>query len=250
MNILTQIALLSGLIAGISLLWLVGRAFGKHPGWGLAVLLLSPLAALLFGIRYWRDEKGPFLVHVGTLAVAATLGLYAFAAGGGWDELRNVLRDPAPATLRSSGYTPGMTLVPTSLQVGAKPVIQAHEGVSTGNRPAKTRTASQDKTAPAANTDRQAESEPDMQKVSSAKPVEPKKTYRAAYVPVDPSMAGNYVGMTVKVKRLNRPEQDCVLRRVSPAALGFEQHTRGGTFSFEYRKSDIEKLRVLVKQTY
>lgn len=63
-------------------------------------------------------------------------------------------------------------------------------------------------------------------------------------------MADDYVGMTVKVKRLNRPEQDCVLRSVTPTALGFEQHARGGTFSFEYRHSEIEKLRVLVKQAY
>jgi hypothetical protein len=68
---------------------------------------------------------------------------------------------------------------------------------------------------------------------------------------VPPSLADDYIGMTVKVKRMNRPEQDCVLRSVTPAGLGFEQHVRGGgSLSFKYRQSDIEKLRVLVKQAY
>jgi hypothetical protein len=250
MNILTQIALLSGLIACISLLWLVGRAFGKHPGWGFAVLLLWPLAAVVFGIRYWRDEKGPFLVHLATLAVAVLLGLYEFTARGVWDELRNALGDPQPVTLRSTGRAFGMAFVPTTLRIGAKPSVQTREGVSTGTRPAQAQAGRQDKIVPATNSDGPAETEPGTPKVSSAKPIEPKANYRAAYVPIDPSMAGRYVGMTVKVKRLNRPEQDCVLRRVSSNTLAFEQHSRGGTFSFEYRRSDIEKLRVLVKQTY
>ena len=179
-----------------------------------------------------------------------SLGLHEFTARGGWDQLRNALRDPRPATLQSSGHAGGMGFVPTSLRVDTKPALKTRESVSTGAPPAQVQAGVQDKTVPATSAEGQAETEPGTPKVSSAKPIEPKTSYRAAYVAVDPSKAGRYVGMTVKVKRLNRPEQDCVLRRVSSTALGFEQHTRGGTFSFEYRQSDIEKLRVLVKQAY
>lgn len=250
MNILTQIALLSGLVACISLLWLAGRAFIRHLGWGLAVLFLSPLAATLFGIRYWRDEKGPFLVHITTLAVAVTVGLYLFAANGGWNELRNALRDQQPTTVQTTGRATGMNFVPTSLKVDKQPEMQAQEGDMTGVPPGQTQVARQISTESTTNTSPKAITGPAMSTVASAKPVEPKQNLRARYLPIDPSLAGDYVGMTVKVKRRNRPEQDCMLKHVSSTALGFEQHTRGGTFSFEYRQSDIEKLRVLVKQVY
>lgn len=254
MNILTQIALLAALIACVSLLWLVGRAFGRHPGWGFAVLLLSPLTAILFGIRYWRDEKGPFLVYLATLAVAMTLGLYQLTVKGGWDIVRNALLVRPSATLQTFPHADGAGFIPTSLNAGEKPNVQSHRGTTAGTQPAQTQPARQnggsEKVTTATVTGAQESRDPAKLKVTSAKPVEPKQRYRANYVPITPSMAEDYVGMTVKVKRLNGPEQDCVLRRVSPTTLGFEQHTRGGTFSFEYRQSDIEKLRVLVKQTY
>jgi len=249
MNILTQVALLAGLIAFVSLLWLVGRAFAKHPVWGLAVLFLSPLASAAFGIRYWRDEKGPFLVHVATLTVAVTLGLYGVAAGGGWNALRSAFLVPQPATFHSPSRAVGMTFVPTSLNADSlSPAVQNARGIANGAHPARGQPVQQGATAPATSTETRANTEPGTPTVFSAKPIAPKISYRASYVPIDPSMAGDYVGLTVKVKRLNRPEQDCVLRRVSPTTLAFEQHTRGGTFSFEYRQRDIEKLRVLVKQ--
>jgi hypothetical protein len=251
MNIITQVALLAGLIAFVSLLWLVGRAFGKHLLWGLAVLFLSPLASTAFGIRYWREEKGPFLVHVTTLVVAVTLGLYEFAAGDGWTELRAALRAPHPATFHAPSRAVGMTFVPTSLNAGSKPpAVQEERGIAKGTNPARIQPVQQEASAPATSSETRANTETGTPMVSSAKPIEPKISFRASYVPIDPSMAADYVGSTVKVKRLNRPEQDCVLRRVSPTTLAFEQHKRGGTFSFEYRQSDIEKLRVLVKQAY
>lgn len=250
MNILTLLALSAGLIAFISLLWLAGRAFGRHPGWGLAVLFLSPLAATLFGIRYWRDEKGPFLVHITALAVTVTTGLYLFAANGGWIGIQNALLYQQVATAQTTSRAARTGFVPANLKVGAKSETQVSKSAMTGAPPAQTQAAQQNRAAISTNVGVNANAEPGLPMVSSAKPIEPKKHLRASYMSIDPSLAGDYVGMTVKVKRWNRPEQDCMLKRVSPTTLAFEQHSRGGTFSFQYRQSDIEKLRVLVKQAY
>jgi hypothetical protein len=248
MNILYQIALLAGLIAGISLIWLAGRAFSKHMAWGLVVLFLSPLAAVIFGIRYWRDEKGPFLVYVATFSIAMTLGLYMFTVQGGWDAVRTALRNQQHIDLRMSGGNGKMSFLHTSLNSVAEAPDRNNKEAArpkqTGPVPTETvgsQTSPGDEVTPEAGTTA----------VTSAKPTAQKKRYRASYVAIPPSMADDYIGMTVKVKRMNRPEQDCVLRSVTPAGLGFEQHIRGGgTFAFKYRQSDIEKLRVLVKQAY
>ena len=248
MNILTQIALLAGLIAGISLLWLSGRAFGKHVAWGLGVLFLSPLAAITFGIRYWRDEKGPFLVYLTTFCVAMTLGLYVFTVQGGWNAVRTALHNQQHTDLRISGGNGETSFVHTSLNSvaeipvrNAKAAARPEQTRPVPGRTAGSQTSAGDQVAPEAGTPA----------VTSAKPTSAKKRYRASYVAIPPSRADDYIGMTVKVKRMNRPEQDCVLRSVTPAGLGFEQHVRGGgTFSFKYRQGDIEKLRVLVKLAY
>jgi hypothetical protein len=250
MNILTQIALLTGLIACISLIWLVGRAFSKHAAWGLAVLLLSPLTAVMFGIRYWREEKGPFLVYVVTFSIAMTLGLYVFSVKVGWDVVRNTLHTPPPAAHQATGGNGGMAFVQTSLSTVRESSVHARDDTEVVSQHPDTADPAHPDSAATTNAGGQAAPDKNTPKVTSAKLIEPNKRYRAAYVPITPAKAGNYVGMTVKVKRLNRPEQDCVLRRVTPTTLAFEQHGRGGTFSFEYRYGDIEKLKVLVKQPY
>ena len=248
MNILSQIALLAGLIACISLIWLAGRAFGKHVLWGLVVLFLSPLAAVIFGIRYWRDEKGPFLVYIATFTIAATLGLYVFTVQGGWDTVRTALRNQQHMDLQFFGGNAKMTFVHASLNPVTEAPVRNGKAAARHEQtgPVPTGTAGSQ-----TNAGNQATSEAGTPAVTSAKPTAGKKRYRAAYITVPPSLADDYIGMTVKVKRMNRPEQDCVLRSATPAGLGFEQHVRGGgTFSFKYRQSDIEKLRVLVKQAY
>ena len=248
MNILSQIALLAGLISGISLIWLAARAFGKHIAWGLVVLFLSPLAAVIFGIRYWRDEKGPFLVYLTTFSIAMTLGLYVFTVQGGWNAVRTALHDRQHMDLRNSARNGQMSLVHTSLNSVAETPVR------NGKKAARSEQAGpvpRDTNGLTTNTGSQEAPEKSSLAVISAKPTTAKKHYRASYVAIPPSLADDYIGMTVKVKRMNRPEQDCVLRSVTPAGLGFEQHVRGGgTFSFKYRQSDIEKLRVLVKQAY
>jgi hypothetical protein len=248
MNILAQIALLAGLIAGISLIWLVGRAFSKHAAWGLGVLFLSPFAAVMFGIRYWRDEKKPFLVYVTTFTIAMTLGLYTFTVKGGWDVVLTALRTQQHIDLQVSGGDGKPSFVHTSLNSVAETPVHHSQATAlpeqAGSIPPET--AKSPTTASG-----QVEAEKGMPAVTSSKPTVSEKHYRVAYVTIPPSRADDYIGMTVKVKRMNRPEQDCVLRSVTPAGLGFEQHiSGGGTFSFKYRQSDIEKLRVLVKQTY
>jgi len=248
MNILSQIALLAGLIAVFSLIWLAARAFGKHMVWGLVVLFLSPVAAVFFGIRYWRDEKGPFLVYLTTFSIAMTLGLYVFTVQGGWDAMRTAFNNQQHTDLRIFGGNGKMTFVHTSLNSVAE--TPERNGKATA-RPVQTIPVPTNTAGSQPSAGDQVTPEAGTPAVTSAKPTTARKRYRASYVAISPSLANDYIGMTVKVKRMNRPEQDCVLRSVTAAGLGFEQHIRGGgTLSFKYRQSDIENLRVLVKQAY
>lgn len=91
MTILALLSQILWLLAFLALIWLVVRAFQRHWLWGLAVLLLSPISATIFGIKYWRKEKTPFLAYITTFFAAVTIGLYVFSSLGGWDVVQNSL---------------------------------------------------------------------------------------------------------------------------------------------------------------
>ena len=88
MTTLLHISQICALVALVTLLWLVVRAFRKHFLWGFAVLLLSPFSAVFFGIKHWKDAKQPFLAYLTSFGAAFGIGLYVFTAWGGWELAR------------------------------------------------------------------------------------------------------------------------------------------------------------------
>lgn len=92
MNTLLLAFQVLGLIAIAALIWLTVRAFKKHFLWGIAVSLLSPFSALFFGVKYWKDEKKPFLAYITSFGAVAGIALYVFTQWGGWDVVRMALR--------------------------------------------------------------------------------------------------------------------------------------------------------------
>ena len=91
MTAIYHVSQVFGLLSFCALIWLVVRAFKRSVLWGLAVLFLSPISATVFGIKYWYEERKPFLAYVGTFIPAFALGMYVFTAWGGWDIARESL---------------------------------------------------------------------------------------------------------------------------------------------------------------
>jgi hypothetical protein len=92
MNTILLISQISGLVAVVAFIWLIVRAFKKHFLWGISVLVLSPISAVIFGVRHWRDEKQPFLLYLGTFITSVGLGLLVFTAWGGWELAQTAYR--------------------------------------------------------------------------------------------------------------------------------------------------------------
>jgi hypothetical protein len=85
----------------------------------------------------------------------------------------------------------------------------------------------------------------DTSSTLSRRPSSRKVNYRADYQEIEISEASKYVGKTFKVTRKNSQERQCRLIGSSPGRLRFEQRGRGGIFTFEFKHSEIEKLKVL-----
>jgi len=248
MNTLLLVAQLFGLTATIALIWLVVRAFKKHIGWGFAVLLLSPFAATFFGIKYWDDEKKPFLAYITTFVTALALGLYAFTAMGGWELLQagqrvqqGIHNEDLTHADAHAFMNAGLTFIERSEpgpeeQQKLELIREELDRQQTAVSPETT------VTAPAAE-------KKDYDLMSIARKVAPKQErYRLVYVPIMVEEAKDYVGSTVKVTRRNVPEKEYRLTGATANRLEFTQRNKHGTFSFKYRNSDIEKIRVLTKQ--
>jgi hypothetical protein len=199
------------------------------------------VSAVIFAIKHWRDEKGPFLVYASTFITAVTLGLYVITVQGGWDTLRTALRAQQNTYLQASSGQDKIFFVEASLNYVKEASANNQDGNIAEQQPHEQSSPTQTGSAefPTNASDQAATEENTPVAASGISPTTPKR-YRAAYVPIDPSEASNYIGMTVKVKRLNRSEQDCVLRGVSSDVLSFEQHGRGGIFSFKSKDRDIE----------
>jgi hypothetical protein len=90
----------------------------------------------------------------------------------------------------------------------------------------------------------------DTRRTLSRRPSKTKVNYRADYHEIEISEAGKYVGKSFKVTRRNSEERQCRLIGSSPGKLLFEQRGRGGTFTFEYRHRDIEKLKLFASIDY
>ena len=275
METLNLLASLFGVVAFIALIWLLVRAFKRHILWGLAVLLLSPITATLYGIIYWRDDKKPFLAYITSFTAAVALGLYVFAAWGGWEVVRTGLavnqgiHDKTLTEQEALAYmNSGLDFIENSnpgegdvekIELMRRFINQNETNMSDADRQ-KLQNEILDlmEKEDLSAQDREALEKMRTQTAStaSASTASPKATatrpqkFHLVYVPIELGEAKEHVGKVVKVKRKNSSEQQVLLTRVSSAGMHFERRKYGGTFAFSYRNQDIEELKVPQQQAY
>ena len=249
--LLTQ---LSGILTLLALLWLSIRAFRKHPGWGLLVLLLSPIGASIFGIQHWAGEKKPFLAYITTFTLTLSLALFLFSSWGGWkliEATRHVQQEMANQSLSKADAT---AFIHTSLNFSEKSGLNPEEQQQYN---AVRRHLEQLEEAEQAAAEQQAAAEAkaraaeELSRATISKKVQPQQErYRLEYQPIPLSEAKNYIGSTVKIIRKGVLEKEYRLTGASANRLQLAQRNTAGTYSFSYNTRDIEKIRVLVKEPY
>jgi hypothetical protein len=249
MNSLPLITQIAAACSLLTLGWLTIRAFSKKPAWGLAVMLLSPVGATFFGLKYWDEEKKAFLAYLITFAITAALALTLFTAWGGWDLLRATYQVNNGINTRMLTTRDAEYFVKANTSFNEKSGLNIQDTYRMEKARNKLASEAEEKAARELTDSKLAEDNLDMQSIS--KKVESKKEhYRLVYMPIKVADAKNHVGSTVKVTRKNVPEKEYRLIGSSGRKLEFTQRAGRGSFSFHYSTSDIEKIRVLTKQLY
>lgn len=243
MDTLPLVTWMFALTASGALIWLTIRAFKTNTMWGFAVLLLSPFSATFFGVKHWKEQSEPFLLYITTFTATFALGIYLFTVSGGLELLHfsaNLQRGTQVQTLAENNNgnlmhasfsverTSGMD---GRFQQGTGVIDEHVSEEITGIPGTKTQ------------TDADFENEAAMKK---EKPVR----YRLTYVPIKISEARNYIGTTAKITRKNVPEKEYRITGASRRHIELAQRGRGGQYSFHFRNSDVEKIRVLVNKPY
>jgi hypothetical protein len=251
MNYLTPIAQILAIISTLALIWLSVRAFSKHFGWGLGVLLLSPFSAAVFGLKYWNEEKKPFLVYITSTVGFIFLSLYLFSAWGGWEVMRT-------RTLAEQGLqNRNLSTRNAEAFMKANAAFVENSGIEINNPGIVTRVQLQLELEAAREAEleaaRKAQAERDnlsASRITKKVKSRDEERYRLVYRTVSLSDAHKYVGATVKITRKNAQEKEYRLTAANKHSLQLTQRNKGGTYSFALRNNDIEKLRILTKQTY
>jgi hypothetical protein len=250
MNTLSLIALLTGFTAFLTYIWLVSRAFHTHTGWGMAVLLLSPFSAVVFGIKHWRADKAPFLAYMTTSIAAIALWLYLFSSWGGWELLHASQQVKEGITTNTLTERDTQSLISVSQSFDEQSGLDMQSSRLLAQAKRELALQAENLAAAAAVEAKAAEKgRLDFDKIDKkVKPVQ--ERYRLAYVTIKVADAPKYVGSTVKVTRKNVVEKEYRLVNASANRLELAQHAGSGMYTFRFRYSDIEKIRVLTKQPY
>lgn len=252
MNVIDVTAQIFAIITLVAMFWLSVRAFGKHAGWGVAVLLFSPLGALAFGHKYWNDVRIPLTVYITSLLVTLGLALYMFSAWGGWELLQSGAR------VHEGMQTSSLASRDASNFLRANLAFAERSGLEIRNIP-QAEYARRQLVREAIEAARQAAAQEPVEDVENVETVPAydfrnkvksvdNSGYRLEFIPIDVSDARKYVGSTVKVTRRNVVEKEYRLTGATGNRLQFSQRNRSGKFSFSFRSKDIDKLRVLVKR--
>ena len=83
------------LVSLVGYIWLVAVAFKRSVGWGIGVLLLSPISAIIFAVKYWQESKKPFLIYIGSVSasIAMVFAMFAFMGGFAMMSLASKIKD-------------------------------------------------------------------------------------------------------------------------------------------------------------
>jgi hypothetical protein len=250
MTILPLITQVAAIFTLLALIWLTVRAFKKKPAWGFAVMLLSPVSATFFGLKYWDEEKKAFLTYLTTFVTTLALAMYLFTTWGGWELLR------ATHQVNRGIQSEMLTAQDAELFMKANISFIEKSGLDIqdeGRMAQVNRKLASEAEVQVAREQAAAEPAEDEQldiNTISKKAEVKKEHYRLVYLPIDVADAKNYVGSTVKVTRKNVPEKEYRLIGSTGRKLEFSQRAGHGSYSFHYNTRDIEKIRVLTKQLY
>ena len=238
MNTLLLIAAFFALVATGAWIWLLVRGFKTSALWGFGILLLSPISAIFFGVYYWEKQREPFLLYTTTITAMYSLLIYMFTVSGGMEAVRIAYN------LQQGGMSQNMS------EDFKREMMHANFSVEQKSILAEMFQQDPDFFNSDISEENSEELDAETPTEETAEIKEKPVRHRLTYVPVKLSEIQKYIGTTAKVTRKNVEEKEYLITGASPRHIEVAQRSRSGNFSFHFKNSDIEKIRVLINEAY
>jgi hypothetical protein len=236
MKLLGMLFPLLGLVTLGAYIWLVVVAFKRSVGWGIGVLLLSPISAIVFAVKYWQESKKPFLLYIGSVSasIAMVFAMFAFVGGSAVMSLANQMQE-------LEGGEVGGTEVAAFMEQQMDPLEESGQ-LDEEETPQTTGDAAQPATDPPP-----VESEPDSKllppvaQTPDPLPTEPATGTRTRDL-VRMSDVSRHVGQVLRVVADNGRTFQGRLVADNGTVLMFEKHYSSGMITVPWNKSEIQSL--------
>jgi len=245
---------LLGLIGLVGFIWLCVVAFKRHPGWGLLVLFLSPITAIVFAIRHWHESKKPFLIYMGSLAASIALAVYTVSTVG--LQMKAMAEEAAAEMSAEMAAQPlgvdveGQAQAPAQPQAAAAGALdpaeeaelrRAAESMREMNAPQgqEEGATGSAEAAPGAGHDSLAGLTGELPPAGNLSEMVP-----PGYHLVPVGKAGDYIGKNIRIVARDGKEITGRLADAGPQTLSVERLLSSGTITFELAAGEVETLLV------
>ena len=246
------------LIGLVGFIWLCVVAFKRHPAWGLLVLFLSPITAVVFAIKHWHESKKPFLVYMGSFVGCVAVVVYMFSTvgmqmmalaeqaaaeasaemaaqpGDADSEVPADVQEPAPSDVEGA-------LDPAEeeeLRRAAETMREMQTAEAT-NAPAAAGTEATAAAPAPAKSDSLAGLTSDLPPAGNLSDMVP-----AGFHLVPVSKAGDYIGKKIRIVSKDGKEIEGRLTDAAGHVLSVERSLSSGTITFELAANEVKTLLV------
>ena len=233
MNLLGILFPLLGLVTLGAYIWLVVVAFKHSAGWGIGVLLLSPISAIVFAVKYWQESKKPFLLYIGSVSasIAMLFAMFAFVGGSMVMDLANQMQEGEAGEVEVAAFL--------EQQDPMEKPAQLNDAEQLPVTPETTDDAAQPATQPDPVED-QPESHPSLPPV--AETPDPVATGSRTRDLVRMSDVGRHVGQVLRLVAVDGRSFRGRLVADNGTELMFEKNYSSGMITVPWNKSEIESL--------
>lgn len=228
MQLLFVLLFLLGLAATAGWVWMVAVGFRRGPLWGIALLLLAPFSIVVYAVKYWDEARKPFLLYAGTSFASLAVALLAIPLMVG--QAASQISADFESAMERQGEPIADTLEP-DLDFGAAEPTTAPPDDTTGASVAETLAAVllEDTAVPTPVND-------GYDYLSEPAP----SGFRSIRI----NDASRFLGDYVRFVDRDGGEHNGRLKSIDGELVVFERHLAAGTFTFEYRRSEISNLYV------
>ncbi len=242
METLALLASLVGIILLASYIWLAVVAFRRRVLWGVLVLLLSPITAVIFAAKYWVEAKEPFLLFMVCFTLYFSYTGYIFVHMGGPEMFDMADRMERGEFTEEDAFN---FIEDTMDRMGSSGLLDAQEKQDLAEMQTMLNALKEDYQRPQAESNDRFTADPAPESSRPTPQNYPYERPRLTYQDVPLPGLTTLINMPIRVFDRQGREHNVTLLGVEDGNLKLRKNIGSGTFDYELPNAKIERIQAL-----